>query len=70
MFQIDPAKNLVAGRSSGYSVCKKHLEELLESSPKESNTFLCKLWQSEVSVYFSSLFSMSIHNEFISKKLI
>ncbi len=39
MFQIDHAKNLVAGRSSGYSVCKKHLEELVESSPKESNTF-------------------------------
>jgi len=31
----------------GDSVCKKHLDALLESSPKDSNTFLCKLCDDE-----------------------
>ena len=31
----------------GSSVCKRHIDELLESSSKESNTFLCKLCDDE-----------------------
>ena len=59
MFKIDQVKNLFDCEQCnqllidpitllcGYSVCKRHLDELLESSPKESNTFLCKLCDDE-----------------------
>ncbi len=53
MFKIDQVKNLIDCEQCNhllvdpvalpccYSVCKKHLDELMEASPKESNT-LCK----------------------------
>ena len=59
MFKIDQVKNLLdceqcnhllvdpVALPCGYSVCKKHLDELMEASPKESNTFLCKLCDDE-----------------------
>ena len=39
---IDPVTLLC-----GYSVCKRHLDELLESTPKDPNTFPCKLCDDE-----------------------
>ena len=39
---IDPVTLLC-----GYSVCKRHLDELLESNPKYLNTFSCKLCDDE-----------------------
>ena len=62
MFKIDQVKNLFdceqcyqllvdpIALPCGTSVCKTHLDELLEYSPKESNTFLCKLCDDEHSV--------------------
>jgi hypothetical protein len=39
---IDPVTLLC-----GYSVCKRHLDEQLESNPKDLNTFSCKLCDDE-----------------------
>ena len=59
MFKIDQVKKLFdceqcnqllfdpVTLSCGKSTCKKHLDKLLESSPKESDTFLCKLCDDE-----------------------
>ena len=59
MFKIECAKNLFVCEECdqllvdpvtlpcGDSVWKKHLDALLESSPKDSNTFLCKLCDDE-----------------------
>jgi len=59
MFKIDQVKNLFDCKQCdqllvdpvtlqcGFSVCKRHIDELLESSSKESNTFLCKLCDDE-----------------------
>ena len=59
MFKIDQVKNLFDCEQCyqllvdpvtllcGYSVCKRHIDELLESNSKESNTFLCKLCDDE-----------------------
>ena len=59
MFKIDQVKYLLdcdhcnnllvdpVAIVCGNSVCKKHLDELMEASPKESNTFLCKLCDDE-----------------------
>ena len=59
MFKIDQVKNLFDCKQCnqllvdpvtllcGYSVCKRHIDELLESNSKESNTFLCKLCDDE-----------------------
>ncbi len=59
MLKIDQVKNLFDCKqcnrllvdpvtlSCGYSVCKRHLDELLEFSPEESNNFLCKLCDDE-----------------------
>ena len=55
MFKIDQVTNLFdcelcnqllvdpVALLCGYSVCKKHLDELLENTPKEMNTFECEL---------------------------
>jgi hypothetical protein len=34
----------------GYSVCKRHLDELLENTPKELNTFECELCKEKHSI--------------------
>ena len=55
MFKIDQVKNLFDCEQCnqllvdpvtllcGYSVCKRHLDELLENTPKEMNKFECQL---------------------------
>jgi hypothetical protein len=58
-YKIDQVKNLFDCKQCdqllvdpvtllcGYSVCKRHLDVLLESYPKDSNTFPCKLCDDE-----------------------
>jgi hypothetical protein len=59
VFKIDQVKNLFDCKQCdqllidpvtllcGYSVCKRHLDELLESNPKDLNIFSCKLCDDE-----------------------